>query len=75
MASPNGGEERAAGRMGSASRRPLVARWTGTIFFYDVATLSFLLVRKSYCKIRPQLMLNMVKYSVLLIQTAHPIIL
>ena len=53
VASPSGGEERAAGRMGSASRRPLVAGWTGTIFFDDVATLSLLLlVRKSYCKIR-----------------------
>ena len=51
MASPSGGEERAAGRMGSASRRPLVAGWTGTIFSDDVATLFYLLlVRKSYCK-------------------------
>jgi len=48
VASVSCGEERAAGRMGSASRRPLVAGWTGTIFFYDVATLScLLLVRKS----------------------------
>ena len=52
VASPSGGEERAAGRMGSASRRPLVAGWTGTIFSDDVATVSFLLlVQKSYCKI------------------------
>ena len=51
VASPSGGEERAAGRMGSASRRPLVAGWTGTIFSDDVATLSFLLlVRKLYTK-------------------------
>ncbi|KAG2560749.1 hypothetical protein PVAP13_8KG083684 [Panicum virgatum] len=34
--------------MGSASRRPLFARWTGTIFFNDMATLScLLLARKS----------------------------
>ena len=48
VASVSCGEERAAGRMGSASRRPLFAGWTGTIFFDDVATLScLLLVRKS----------------------------
>jgi hypothetical protein len=34
--------------MGSASRRPLFAGWTVTIFFDDMATLScLLLVRKS----------------------------
>ena len=61
MASPSGGEERAAGRMGSASRRPLVAGWTGTIFFDDVITLSLLLlVRKSYCKIRCESFLDFV---------------
>jgi len=33
VASVSCGEERAAGRMGSASCRPLFAGWTGTIFF------------------------------------------
>ena len=58
-ASASGCEERAAGTRGSASRRPLVAGWTGTIFSDDVATLSFLLlVRKSYCKITAAYSIN-----------------
>ena len=37
MASASGREERAAGRRGSASRRPLVAGLTATMFLDDVA--------------------------------------